>query len=327
MKFLITFLFSCIVCTMHAQHCPFDGAQIGVIKVTSASTGKVIDGLKLSIFLPDGQPLTGYALNSRSDTAVFWQNPNKTTHSGIIDNNHPMAPSTIRFWFAEDNYVFIQGGQYPELTVVVEDTDSLKNGGYFGKQTLHLVKENWYPLCSGYSGWHHGPEFGFVKDYVPVSISLLPQLETKDVVGKYILQPNGLGAERCGFNKLKLKRNGKFKIVDSEWPINAMEIPNKSKSKGRYHINDQGQVILVVQKAKVKSVAINRAKALRYFFNYRYDTYFAKYDEKLPLIFRPHDKTFLKGSYSDCLFILKANLKNKNYTPDPLPTLELVPVG
>lgn len=325
MKFFLPLVFIAFHFLGWGQHCPFDGAQIGVIKVTSATTGAVIDGLKLSIYLPDGKPLTGYGLHAREDTAVFWQNPSKTTHSGIIDNNHPMAPSTIQFWFAEDHYVFVQGGQYPELTVVIEDLDSLKNGGHFKKQSVAVHQEDWYPLCSGYSGWHHGPEFGFVDGYAPVDVQLTPYLERGDVQGKYVLQPNGMGAERCGFNRLKLKKNGRFKWVDSEWPINAMEIPNTSKSKGVYTINDKGEIELTVQKTKVKAVAIQRSRLLRKLFNYQYTTHKSEYAETLKLQFRSNDQTLLKGNYTGCLFILKKNLKNKQYTTDPIPVLHLSP--
>jgi hypothetical protein len=99
-----------------SQHCPFDFANILVVNVHAVNDTSVISNLRITLLDSIGQTVMTQKWGSGEwvdDTLRFWQNPNSTSHSGIMDNNNPMNPRTIRFWFARSNYVLVTGGLLP----------------------------------------------------------------------------------------------------------------------------------------------------------------------------------------------------------------------
>jgi len=154
-----------------AQHCPFDGAYIFVVEPHGEMDEGVVKGLRISFADSNGLRLVDSYWREnewQDDTIYMWQNPDSTTHSGIIDNMNPMNPWTIRFWFAERNYVFVSGGlPYNAHNLVIEDPK-----GRYQTQTLSLAEVEVFPLCTGQSNWNWGPEGGFVAEYQTLKLNL-----------------------------------------------------------------------------------------------------------------------------------------------------------
>lgn len=173
---LILFLFFLLMSnTARSQHCPYDGAYIMVVEITAKGSSKVIPNLNITLLDSLGETvLREKWANGKwiGDTLKLWQNPQKTTHSGIIDNENPMNPWSIRFWFAENNYVLVTGMKLPGTQLKIEDVDGEKNQGQFETKIIHLPDFVLFPLCTGQSQWDRGEELGFVKDYQPIKVEL-----------------------------------------------------------------------------------------------------------------------------------------------------------
>lgn len=152
-----------------AQHCPFDGAYILVIEPTSKKDTVAIPNLEVS-FIYNKRYRFGNEVEQ--DTVSLWQNSTETTHSGIIDNENPMNPWSIRFPFAEDNYVLVFGFFEDDAQVQIVDADGDQNGGHFETKTVSVTKSNFYSLCTGNSNWDLGEEGGFVEGYEPIKVTL-----------------------------------------------------------------------------------------------------------------------------------------------------------
>lgn len=156
-----------------AQHCPFDGAYVFVVGVLDSATKEPIYNLDL-YFLDSNNQVINYQYYQngswQEDTFFLWQNPDSTTHCGIIDNNHPMNPNQIRFWFAENHYVWV-GGDFPASQLVIRDRRASTTKKYPSK-IVSLKDQVTFPLCTGHSDWDRGPEGGFVDNYTPLIVYL-----------------------------------------------------------------------------------------------------------------------------------------------------------
>lgn len=164
-----------IIESLKAQHCPFDNAYIMVVNITSDEDTLVIPNLKVTLLDSLGNTVFYQKWDGgtwKEDTLKLWQNPKKTSHGGIIDNENPMNPSSIRFWFANDNYVFVKGSELPGIQLKIEDVDGNENKGHFRIVIVNISDESLYPLCTAFSSWKFGEKYGFVKNYKPISIKL-----------------------------------------------------------------------------------------------------------------------------------------------------------
>lgn len=166
--------FSLFISPLAAQHCAFNGAHILVVKVMDSEYNEHIPNLKLYFLDTEDQVVmkSFYREGSwQEDTLFMWTNPDSTTHSGIIDNNHPMNPWQINFWFAEHDYVYV-GGKMPGAKLVVEDRDGLQNGGKYPTTIIKLEEGFLYPLYTGINKWKWGPNGGFLENYQPFEVWL-----------------------------------------------------------------------------------------------------------------------------------------------------------
>lgn len=154
--------------SVNAQHCPYDGTFIMIVEITSENDSLVIPNLEVTFLDSLGNKVVDWT----SDTLKLWQNPKETSHSGTIDNENPMNPWSIRFWFATDNYVFVTGRKLPGIQLKIEDIDGDENGGHFQTKIINLAQNNLYNLCTNFSDWDQGDEYGFVKDYKPIKVKL-----------------------------------------------------------------------------------------------------------------------------------------------------------
>jgi hypothetical protein len=156
-----------------AQHCPWDYSKIIVLRVTGTSN-EIIPNLKITVLEASGAPVfvANYIGNTWvQDTLRMYKNPDKTTHKGYIDNENPLKEGSIRFWFANDNYIAVSHFGN-EIKLKIEDTDGQKNGGKFADTIVALNSKDIYPLCNHFSDWDLGPEHGFVKGYEPNQVKL-----------------------------------------------------------------------------------------------------------------------------------------------------------
>lgn len=155
-----------------SQHCAFDGAYISVLRVIDADS-QSIDGLKIYLLDSNDEVVQHYEYvqnGYKLDTFFFHKNPDSTSFKGYIDNNHPFHPSKFRFWFAEDNYVILNGFRDTSYTICITDP-----AGRFQTKKASIMQLGNFPLCTGMSGWDHGPEHrSFFKDYAPMLIQLNP---------------------------------------------------------------------------------------------------------------------------------------------------------
>ena len=115
--FILTiFLLLLTPTTVKSQHCPFDFSYIIVITVHEKDSIKNIPNLRITIVDSLGNPITETTYKDGlpiADTLTFWQNPNKTTFMGYIDNENPADHAQINFPFAKDNYVFVCDRNFP----------------------------------------------------------------------------------------------------------------------------------------------------------------------------------------------------------------------
>ncbi len=173
--FLLFSSFFLLTGTVHAQHCPFDYAHILVVDVSAEGDSISIPNLHLTLLDSTGETvMTERWTGDRweAQPIQLWQNPSSTTHSGLIDNNNPMNPWTIRFWFAEDNYVLVTGHTLKGAQLKIEDLDGKENQGAFSTTTIALSDTSLYSLCTGRSNWDRGEEWGPLKDFHPVQVKL-----------------------------------------------------------------------------------------------------------------------------------------------------------
>lgn len=155
---------------LRAQHCAFCGAMINVLKPVAEGDSVAISGLKISFLDSVGQPVMESSWQQGAwveDTLWMWQNPPRTTFRGYIDNENPLQPRKMRFWFAEDNYV-LMGLRMEIHSILIEDPK-----GRFESKELSVMGLESYPLCSSFSSWDLPMENrSFVKGYSPLLVEL-----------------------------------------------------------------------------------------------------------------------------------------------------------
>ena len=178
MKKLFLFLALISLSPSFAQHCPYCGRFIQVLKPVAPGDSMAISGLKITITDSLGAPIQSEAWRDgrwQDKPLMMWQNPSFTTFKGLIDNNNPLEAEKVRFWFAEDNYVIdrLLMGSY---WIVIEDVDGPQNGGEFKTLKIPIEEIQSFPLCTYNSTWDspYSNRY-FVKDYAP----LVVELETK----------------------------------------------------------------------------------------------------------------------------------------------------
>lgn len=155
---------------LQAQHCPFDHAHIFVLKVMDAEYQKPIRNLEVYFLDSLNQVVLGDFWRQgkwQKDTIFMWPNPDSSYHSGIVDNNHPLNPWQINFWFAERNYVYVGGYRLPGAKIVVVDKDGLAEGGQYPTTVFEIDPSATYPLCTGQSNWNWSAEPSFVPEFKP----------------------------------------------------------------------------------------------------------------------------------------------------------------
>ena len=161
----------------YAQHCPFDGAGIIAIRPLEESSSTIIPNLRITLLDSVYNVVFGTELRDGAwvtDTVEFWQNPQKTTFRGYIDNANPADGRRIRFPFARDNYVWVCSDRFPagRYYVQIEDIDGKENGGAFKTLVLSLRNDDVYTLCSTYDEEEY-PESGEGRRFEAVEITLL----------------------------------------------------------------------------------------------------------------------------------------------------------
>lgn len=173
--FLVLITVLMINTSLKSQHCPFDGAYIIVLHVHAENDMEVIPNLKISLVDSSGNAVISLVLVSGvrvADTLIFWQNPEKTKYKYLADNINPTGPWTLRFWFAENNYVLVTSRIHAGDKIKIEDIDMEDNGGLFASTTMDLSRDYIYPLCTNNNHWDKGEDHGFVKNYAPILIKL-----------------------------------------------------------------------------------------------------------------------------------------------------------
>ncbi|MEO1451048.1 MAG: hypothetical protein AAFV07_16075 [Bacteroidota bacterium] len=160
---------------LSAQHCPYDYATIVVVYPHLEGDSTVLSNLRITVWDSLNQPLMRSRWNGKvweKDTVSFWVNPKRTTRKGVIDNNHPMEPWKMHFWFAEGNYVLVGGGYPKGFTLQIEDGNRDIQHRRWRTQRIPLNPSQMYPLCTGHSSWDHhwDAHRAFVKGYTPIEV-------------------------------------------------------------------------------------------------------------------------------------------------------------
>ena len=176
----ITLTFSFLALTsLHAQHCGYCSASIQVFQIHSENDSQSISGLRVYLLDTFNQVVKTTEFDVEKwdyveDTFFIYQNPKQTTFKGYIDNVNPMIPHQMRFWFAEDNYVYVPKSEtYGAATLVVEDPSSERKGGQYQKMEFDIFETNVFMLCTGASNWDSDPSNrSFVKGFAPQIFAL-----------------------------------------------------------------------------------------------------------------------------------------------------------
>jgi hypothetical protein len=156
MKKLLTLALAAATSLVTAQHCQFDFAAIVVLNIHGPDGPQVIPGLK--VYLNDSAGNVVMRDNYRhgawvKDTLWFWQNPEKTTFTGYIDNENPAEEEKIRFPFAKDHYVTVvpRGFLLHKYRIIIRDRDGELHGGDFLQEKIYLPDAQVYPLCGTFA--------------------------------------------------------------------------------------------------------------------------------------------------------------------------------
>jgi hypothetical protein len=180
-----------------AQHCPFDFAYILVLDVHAAGDTSLIPGLRITALDSSGRPILASPYDvsfSGMDSLRFWQNPKKTSHHRI-DNENPMNAWRIRFDFAGNNYVFCAYGNppfrkkedLPIRKVLIEDVDGEKNGGRFISSIVDLDVRDFYHLCQSASNWEQDETGAYLNGFEAREVVLYPSLSQENATPTELL--------------------------------------------------------------------------------------------------------------------------------------------
>lgn len=191
--FSLLIIMCCLCTTGVGQHCPWDGAYLLSIGAYSAQEpNAVIPNLQISLLDSLGEPLTRSFYQEGEwleETFYLPQNPATTTHSGYIDNENPVHPGTIRFWFAEDKYTHVCGSweKIGKMSLRIEDIDGAANGGHFETKTVPLAPAHFLSLCTDLTNWDSGPEGANLELFQPILVQLSPVSSPEDSPVEHIL--------------------------------------------------------------------------------------------------------------------------------------------
>ena len=176
-KIITTCVLALLFIAAKAQHCPYDYSAIIVLHITDSTSDEVIKNLKVTLLDYNKKPLlqdiwTGKEY--RSDSIRFLPNPERTTATGYIDNENPFQTTKTRFWFAKDNYLWVCDRSYPieKCFIKIEDLDSNRTGGRYATAYFQMSGRQVYPLCTHFSHWDLGEQYGFIQSYEPVHFYL-----------------------------------------------------------------------------------------------------------------------------------------------------------
>jgi hypothetical protein len=139
-----------------AQHCGWDGAYIIIVDVRDSVTGKIIDGLKITLTDSAGKPYTSdwnlnnyknYNIYQGTDTLQFGQN-HKKPKKGAADMEYP-------FSFGIDHYMlFVYPNNYPSFNADSTDLIHIVDPtGNYATKSYPFTFNNILSLCTSMSIW------------------------------------------------------------------------------------------------------------------------------------------------------------------------------
>jgi hypothetical protein len=141
---LILFILTFLAIDTYAQHCPYDGRTIIMVKL-KYDTSRLEDKFNVVLLDSAGNIITKSKYQKSGDTAYFWKTPPKDSKRKWEE------PQTEHFSFAKDNYYLYTDPRYPyhtsPLKVKVEYRGKGKNKKGSTK-VYGLPKEAVLPLCT-----------------------------------------------------------------------------------------------------------------------------------------------------------------------------------
>ncbi len=151
-----------------AQHCPYDFASIIVVSIHEKDSSKNIPNLKLTLVDSSGNAV----LDRNEKEIVFWQNPEKTTFEGYIDNNNPAQNEKIRFPFAKDNYVWVCSIYFSldDYYLKIEKIGDIPQYRLPDYKLIKLYEVDKFHLCDSYKNEDYHKDFGSRRLYKPIEI-------------------------------------------------------------------------------------------------------------------------------------------------------------
>jgi len=152
---LIAFLFACKV---NAQHCPFDGSSMIVIKLMDKK-GKVISSLKEPVILAEiNNPKADSCSYAKGLLSIPFENLNKA-----LINKYDWASWAKKY---SANCSFMKPGHFAVVLGQAQETCMLENGNDYQKRTfeirvkrgdkttiVNLPEEKVYHLCTDAGPW------------------------------------------------------------------------------------------------------------------------------------------------------------------------------
>ena len=156
-----------------SQHCPYDMTSIIVVTIHEKESIKNIPNIRITLIDSLGNPFIGTIHKNEQliqDTLRFWQNPNKKTFNGYLDNED--HPTQINFPFAKDNYVFVCAHNFPAAIyyIKVEEIDGKADGEYYPVPGIKLYEQDKYSLCGTFDLNEYYPRYYGARIYKPIDI-------------------------------------------------------------------------------------------------------------------------------------------------------------
>lgn len=165
-----------------AQHCPYDGSSVIVVRPHMEGDNRVIDGLRITLLDSNNVPMSmggrPYAPFIRNTDRMAWDAP---------DVGHlPELLAEHLFPFAEDNYVLVLGRSIDlhGCSVLVQDERDRDAGPQNAQRYAWLIRyeqivapltaHDCYSLCGQYDEEVYPPREGR-PNYAPVDIILYPR--------------------------------------------------------------------------------------------------------------------------------------------------------
>lgn len=176
MRVVLIFTLVIISLNLKAQHCRWDGTDVMVIAIKSNANDTIsINYLKVMVTDSSGNPLlTNYFINGTEKTNKLGVFQNKIDPNFNVKKVHDLYDVRC-FWFAKNNYVLVSSFvelRKRNMLITIEDIDGAANSGSFEKYTFCPDPDYTFPLCSKFSFWESGSEYGFVENFKMVDIIL-----------------------------------------------------------------------------------------------------------------------------------------------------------